>query len=103
MSSQMGSRMSTYRETIEGLKRELDTHVANLRSTTEWADFVRLYRALCTIEELVGTPKTSLEELLGITPANAPDASRQGAQKKSGLALGNQVESEPAAEIEKGS
>ena len=30
MSSQMGSRMNTYRETIEGLKRELETHVANL-------------------------------------------------------------------------
>ena len=103
MSSQMGSRMNTYRETIEGLKKELEFHVANLRSATEWADFVRLYRALCTIEKLAAAPKTTLEEILGIMPANAPDASRQGAQKKSGLALGNQVESEPAAEIEKGS
>ena len=103
MTSQMGSRMNTYRETIEGMKRELETHVANLRSATEWADFVRLYRALCTTEILADAPKTTLEELLGITPASAPDAFRQGAQKKSGLALGNQVESEPAAEIEKGS
>ena len=77
--------------------------MANLRSTTAWADFGRLYRALCTTEELVGAPKTRLEELLGITPANARDASRQDAQKNSGLALGDQVESEPAAEIEKGS
>jgi hypothetical protein len=103
MTSQMGNRMNTYRETIEGLKRELDTHVANLRSTTEWADFVRHYRELCTVEELADAPKTTLEELLGITPANGPDAHRQGAQKKSGLALGDQVESEPAAEIERGS
>jgi hypothetical protein len=103
MRSQMGSRMNTYGETIEGLKKELEPHVANLRSATEWADFVRLYRALCTIEELENAPKTSLEELLGIAPGNAPAASRQDAQKKSGLALGDQVESEPAAEIEKGS
>jgi len=99
----MGSRMNTYGETIEGLKKELEPHVANLRSATEWADFVRLYRALCTIEELENAPKTSLEELLGIAPANATTASRQETQKKSGLALGDQVESEPAAEIEKGS
>jgi len=103
MSSQMGSRMNTYRETIEGLKRELETHVANLRSATEWVDFVRHYRELCTIEELADAPKTSLEELLGIRPANGPNAIRKNAQKKSGLALGDQVESEPAAEIEKGS
>jgi hypothetical protein len=103
MSSQMGSRMNTYRETIEGLKRELETHVANLRSATEWADFVRHYRELCTIEELADAPKTSLEELLGITPTNGPNALRKNAQEKSGLALGDQVESEPAAEIEKGS
>ena len=103
MNNHMGSRMNTYRETIEGLKREMETHVANLRSATEWADFVRLYRALCTTEELADAPKTILEELLGITPANGPDARRQGAEQKSGLALGDQVESEPTAEIEKGS
>ncbi|MBZ5662865.1 MAG: hypothetical protein LAO08_20890 [Acidobacteriia bacterium] len=95
--------MNTYRETIEGLKRELAAHVANLRSTREWADFLRHYRELCTIEELADAPKTSLEQLLGITPANGPNTFRQDAQKKSGLALGDQVESEPAAEIEKGS
>jgi hypothetical protein len=91
MKSQMGNRMNPYRETIEGLKRELETHVANLRSTTGWADFVR------------HAPKTTLEELLGIMPTNAPDASRREAQKKSGLALGDQAESESVAEIEKGS
>lgn len=103
MNSQTESRMNTYGETIKGLKKELEPYVANLRSATEWADFVRLYRALCTIEELEDAPKTSLEELLGITAPSTRDASRQGAQKKSGLALGDQVESEPTAEIEKGS
>jgi hypothetical protein len=87
MSSQMGNSMM-----IEKLKRDLAGHVANLRAATEWADFVRLYRTLRTVEELEDTPKTSLEELLGIMPA-----------KRSDLALGDQVESEPAAEIEKGS
>jgi hypothetical protein len=95
--------MNPYRETIEGLKRELETHVANLRSTTGWADFVRHYRELCTTEKLADAPKTTLEELLGIMPTNAPDASRREAQKKSGLALGDQAESESVAEIEKGS
>jgi hypothetical protein len=95
--------MNTYRETIEGLKRELAAHVANLRSTREWADFLRHYRELCTIEDLSNAPKTSLEQLLGITPVNGPNALQQDAKKKSGLALGDQVETEPAAEIEKGS
>ncbi len=103
MSGRTGNNMNAYAETIEGLKKELEPHVANLRSKTEWADFVRLFRALCTIEELENAPKTSLEELLGIAPANASAVSRQDAQKKSILALGDQVESEPAAEIEKGS
>ncbi len=102
MSSQIGSHINTYDETIEGLKMELGTHVARFRSATEWADFVRLYRAICTVEELAGAPRTSLEELLGIAPGAAPDALRQGAQKKSELGLGVQVESEPVAEIEKG-
>lgn len=103
MSSQIASRMNTYVETIEGLKKELEPHIANLRSATDWADFARLYTALCTIEELAGAPKTSLEELLGITPATVRDAFPQGAQAKSELVLGDQVETEPAAEIEKGS
>ena len=95
--------MNTYAETIEGFKKGLEIHVTKLRSATEWPDFVALYRALCTIEEVADVPKTSLEELLGMAPTNAPDALRQDTQMKSGLDLGDQVESEPAAEIEKGS
>ena len=102
MTSQPGSRMTSYGEAIQGLKKELETHVAELQSATQWAEFVRLYRALCTIEEIAGTPKTSLEELLGITPANVPEANPQSPEKKSTLELGEQVETEPVTEIEKG-
>jgi hypothetical protein len=94
--------MTSYAEAIQGLKKELETHVADLQSATQWAEFVRLYRALCTIEEIAGTPKTSLEELLGITRAPATDDGPQNAEKKSTLELGEQVETEPIAEIEKG-
>jgi hypothetical protein len=102
MSSQIGSHINTYDETIDGLKMELGALVAHFRSQVECGDFVRLYRALCTVEDLAGAPRTSLEELLGIAPRVAPDAFRQVAKEKSELALGVQVESEPVAEIEKG-
>ena len=103
MNSQTGSRMSTYGETIDGLKKELQSHVDKLKSATDWPDFERLYRALCTIEELAGAPKTSLVELLGLTLASAPETSPENAATKSSLAFGDQVETEPATEIEKGS
>src|ERR1700680_4734664 len=100
MSSQTGSKMTSYAETIVGLKKELEIYVTNLKSSAEWPEFERLYRALCTIEELAGAPKTTLEQLLGLTPANAPEAP-QNAEMKSSLALGDQLESEAAAEIER--
>ena len=100
MGSQTGSHMSSYGETIEGLKRELENYVANLKSATEWPEFERLYRALCTIEELAGTPKTTLEQLFAISSASASGAPQDGG-RKSDLALGVQLESEAAAEIEK--
>ena len=78
MSSQMGSQLSSYADKIEGLKKELQGHVTNLKSATEWPDFERLYRALRTLEEIAGVPKTSLEELVGITPVNSPDAPPAG-------------------------
>ena len=98
----MGTRPSSYAETIEGLKKELESHVANLKSATEWADFERLYRALCTVEEVSGALKTSLEELLGILPVNVQESLPQTSEKKSTLELGDQVETENATEIEKG-
>src|ERR1700736_3890945 len=103
MSNQTGSRMASYGETIEGLKKELQIYVANLKAGTDWPEFERLYRALCTIEELAGAPKTTLEQLLGLTPANTPEAPPQNAETKSSLSLGDQLESEATTEIEKGS
>jgi hypothetical protein len=102
MSSQPGSRPTSYGEAIQGLKKELETHVAELQSATQWTEFVRLYRALCTIEEIAGTPKTSLEELLGIARAPTTECAPQNTEKKSTLELGDQVETEPVTEIEKG-
>ena len=102
MSSQTGNKMTSYAETIVGLKKELEIYVTNLKAGTEWSEFERLYRALCTIEELAGTPKTTLEQLFAISSASASEAPQDG-ERKSDLALGEQLESEAAAEIEKGS
>ena len=103
MSNRTGARSSSYAETIEGLKKELESHVANIRSATEWADFERLYRALCTVEELAGARKTTLEELLDLLPANVQESPPQGSEKKSSMELGEQLETETDTEIEKGS
>ena len=102
MGNQTGSRMTSYSETIEGLKKELEIYVTNLKAGTEWSEFERLYRALCTIEELAGTPKTTLEQLFSLMPANALETP-QNTESNSSLALGDQVETEGATEIEKGS
>ena len=102
MSSQIGSRMTSYAETIAGLKKELEIYVTNLKSTADWPEFERLYRALCTIEELAGAPKTSLEQLFDLQPASAAEPP-QNTEIKSSLAPDDQVETEVATEIEKGS
>jgi|SRR5579872_548714 len=102
MSSQPGSKMATYAETIAGLKKELESYVTSLKSATDWPEFERLYRALGTIEELAGAPKTTLEELFNLKPGGCAEAP-QPSKIKSALALGDQVETEVATEIEKGS
>jgi hypothetical protein len=102
MSSQTGIRAASYVDTIAGLKKELEIYGANLKSSPDWPEFERLYRALCTIEELAGAPKTTLEQLLALKPANAA-ATPQNPKNKSTLALGDQVETEVSTEIEKGS
>ncbi len=102
MSSQTGSRTANYTDTIAGLKRELEIYVTNLKSSPDWPEFERLYRALCTIEELAGAPKTTLEQLLDLKPASAA-GTPQNPKSKSTLALGDQIETEVATEIEKGS
>jgi hypothetical protein len=102
MSNQTGSKTTSYAETIVGLKKELEVYVTSLKSSTDWTEFERLYRALCTIEELAGAPKTTLEQLLGLMPTTGSEASRHP-ETRSSLALGDQVETEVATEIEKGS
>ena len=102
MSSQTGIRVASYADTIAGLKKELEIYAANLKSSPDWPEFERLFRALCTIEELAGSPKTTLEQLLDLKPANAA-ATPQNPKNKSNLALGDQIETEVATEIEKGS
>jgi hypothetical protein len=57
--------MSTFNETIEKLKSEIEVHVAMLKSNEAWSQVEKIYRALGTIEELEGVPKTSLAELFG--------------------------------------
>jgi len=103
MNTQTGTKTASYAETIVGLKRELEIYVANLKSSPDWPEFERLYRALRTIEELAGAPQTTLEELLDLKPASAPEPPQKNAKTKSTLALGDQVETEVATEIEKGS
>jgi hypothetical protein len=102
MSSQTGSRMTSYAETIAGLKKELEIYVRNLKSSPDWPEVERLYCALVTIEELAGAPKTTLEQLFDLKPASAAEAP-QNAEFKSSLAPDDQVETEVATEIEKGS
>jgi hypothetical protein len=53
-------------------------------------------------ERLAGAPKTTLEQLFGLMPANALETP-QNTESNSSLALGDQVETEGATEIEKGS
>src|ERR1700730_18399405 len=102
MSSQTGSRMTSYAETIAGLKKELEIYVRNLKSSPDWPEVERLYCALVTIEELAGAPKTTLEQLFDLKPASAAEAP-QNTEIKSSLAPDDQVETEVATEIEKGS
>ena len=102
MSSQTGIRAASYADTIAGLKKELEIYAANLKSSPDWPEFERLYRALCTIEELAGASKTTLEQLLDLKPSNAA-AVPQNPKNKSNLALGDQIETEVATEVEKGS
>lgn len=61
--------MSGFQETIEKLKQEIESHVTALKSNPEWSEVEKIFKALGTIEELEGVPKTSLAELFGFTDA----------------------------------
>ena len=102
MGSQAKTGIRSHPETIEGLKKELQIHIANLKASTDWADFAGLYKALVRTEEVSGAPKTSLEELLGLTDRSTSGA-QQNAKGKTVRSRSDQVESELATEVEKGS
>ena len=70
--------MSSFDETIEKLKSEIETHVATIKSNEAWSQVEKIYRALGTIEELAGTPKTSLAELFGFADVTSATSVTQG-------------------------
>ncbi len=102
MTNQAGAQPNTYVESIAKLKQEIETHAASLKSSPAWPEIEKAYRSLAEIEELAGTRKTPLEELLGIPPAEKAQ-NPAGAGKSLKIALEGQQETEAAAEIEKGS
>lgn len=70
--------MSSFDETIEKLRTEIETHVATIKSNDAWSQVEKIYRALGTIEELAGVPKTSLAELFGFTDVSSATSVVQG-------------------------
>ena len=56
----------SFNETIEKLKKEIGSHVSELKSNPTWTQIEKLYRALITIEELTEQPQTQLAELFGL-------------------------------------
>jgi hypothetical protein len=70
--------MSTFDETIEKLKGEIEGHVARLKSNDAWSQVEKIYRALGTIEELAGVPKTTLTELFGFSDSSTGATVVQG-------------------------
>jgi hypothetical protein len=61
--------MSGFNDTIEKLKSEIEGHIATLKGNDAWVQTEKIYRALGTIEELAGAPRTSLAELFGFSDA----------------------------------
>lgn len=70
--------MSSFNDTIEKLKSEIEVHIATLKANDAWAQVEKIYRALGTIEELEGTPKTSLAELFGFGASSSAVTVTQG-------------------------
>ena len=109
MTNQSGNRANTYEEAILRLKSEIQKSVESFKTDPAWAAIERDYQALIAIEAVAGARKTKLEELLlpGLRPtgqtAGPTSQTPPGSDNKSKLALGDQQETEMAAEIEKGS
>jgi len=70
--------MSEFEPMIETLKAQLETHIATIKSNDAWSQVEKIYRALGTIEELAGTPKTSLSTLFGFDDAGVSTSVTQG-------------------------
>jgi hypothetical protein len=70
--------MSTFDETIEKLKAEIEGHVSALKANDAWSQVEKIYRALGTIEELAGAPKTQLTEFFGFANAGSSTSVIQG-------------------------
>jgi len=62
--------MSSFDETIEKLRSEIQIHVATVKTSPAWEQVEKIYRALGTIEELAGSPRTPLAELFGFDDAD---------------------------------
>jgi hypothetical protein len=97
-----GTHTPSNNEIIAKLKHETESHVAELKSANAWGQFEKLYEALGTVEQVAGVRKTSLEELFGLSGASAPSPSLKPAGQESELSLGESLEPETVAEIEKG-
>jgi hypothetical protein len=70
--------MNSFDETIEKLKAEIESHIAALKANEAWTQVEKIYRALGTIEELAGAPKTTLADLFGFPDATATATVAQG-------------------------
>jgi hypothetical protein len=103
MNNPTGIHPDTHNETITRLRSEIAAHAGALKSCPEWVEIERIYRALRTVEELSGAGKSTLEQLLGLNVLGSTPDTEEPRAKVSQLDLGEQLESEEAAEIEKGS
>jgi hypothetical protein len=70
--------MNGFDETIEKLKSEIESHISTLKTNEAWVQVEKIYRALGTIEELAGAPKSTLASLFGFADASSGTAVVQG-------------------------
>lgn len=93
---------STYQNAIARLKSDFVVRLAALRTNPDFAELESTYLAIRATEQNAGIQKTSFEELLGITSTSTTSQPPTQPENFSKV-LGDQQESEAAAEIEKGS
>ena len=69
---------SSFLDTIEKLKGEIENHVETVKADPAWLQIEKLYRALTTIEDLAEVPQTTLAELFGFVGASVGVSVRPG-------------------------